>query len=638
MAENNTKTPPRGKAKGVINFPPFEVLDEASHREVRRFQVHPLGSIQDTCERIPYNSGKKDFFSKTGREGFEAFHYDFKVPGDDTNYTVMWDYNVGLVRMTSFFKCRGYSKTTPAKMLNQNPGLKDITYSITGGSIKAQGYWMPFACAKAICATFCHKIAGALIPLFGPRFPYECIPEKAPGHGRMIINPEIVARAKSDATALFRPPPAGLPSPRASRSVSPMPSHRSARAPESYDYHSDYDRRLLLSPYTDTDVDYHPVSERYGRRAYPTMPPLRIPTTTRPPPLGPAPAPTPLHSPGWTAVNQPHPHLPAAYHHRAVSQLHEELLGLNVSATANPWLSAIPRSPTPGAGNTTKWQQAYHPRSHNHHHHPPHHHHQTSSPMPTSFPERGITLPPLRLKRRFDQVEQQQQQDAAATTIKGNNNNPPINDDDADYDAGESQAASRSDSPSSSLPDDLEPAVVITTNKAPPPSPASGQGSPTKSTTMTPSLPIIQGNGGGNDGAAPRRASERDAAIMLMHMMRGSDDSSSSSGSAGGGSPTVTVAATAQSRNRMGGRDGDDDDDDDDHKAGSSGGGNNNSSSSATRWGGKEEEEDDADAEAVVVVVVETTASSSPRSAAADLTPSVGRRNTRAKRRRIVAR
>jgi hypothetical protein len=22
----------------------------------------------------------------------------------------MWDYNVGLVRMTSFFKCRGYSK------------------------------------------------------------------------------------------------------------------------------------------------------------------------------------------------------------------------------------------------------------------------------------------------------------------------------------------------------------------------------------------------------------------------------------------------------------------------------------------------------------------------------------------------
>ena len=109
------------------------MLDEPALREVQRFQVRPFGSIQQTCERIPYNSGKKDFFSKTGREGFEgwlclfvfvglgvrvmadgevAFHYEFKVPGDDAIYRVMWDYNVGLVRMTSFFKCRGYSKVS----------------------------------------------------------------------------------------------------------------------------------------------------------------------------------------------------------------------------------------------------------------------------------------------------------------------------------------------------------------------------------------------------------------------------------------------------------------------------------------------------------------------------------------------
>ena len=31
------------------------------------------------------------------------------------------------------------TQTTPAKMLNANPGLKDITHSITGGSIMAQG-------------------------------------------------------------------------------------------------------------------------------------------------------------------------------------------------------------------------------------------------------------------------------------------------------------------------------------------------------------------------------------------------------------------------------------------------------------------------------------------------------------------
>ncbi len=38
------------------------------------------------------------------------FQYTFKVPGDDREYTVMWDYNVGLVRITPFFKCCKYSK------------------------------------------------------------------------------------------------------------------------------------------------------------------------------------------------------------------------------------------------------------------------------------------------------------------------------------------------------------------------------------------------------------------------------------------------------------------------------------------------------------------------------------------------
>jgi hypothetical protein len=70
MVENN-KTP-RFKARGPINYPPYEDLDEGSLCEIRKFQVHPFGSIRETSERIPYNSGKKDFFSKTGREGFEG--------------------------------------------------------------------------------------------------------------------------------------------------------------------------------------------------------------------------------------------------------------------------------------------------------------------------------------------------------------------------------------------------------------------------------------------------------------------------------------------------------------------------------------------------------------------------------------
>jgi hypothetical protein len=62
----------KSKPKGVVNFPPFEDIDEASEREIRIFQVYPLGNIQEHCRHIPYNSGKKDFFEKTGREGFEG--------------------------------------------------------------------------------------------------------------------------------------------------------------------------------------------------------------------------------------------------------------------------------------------------------------------------------------------------------------------------------------------------------------------------------------------------------------------------------------------------------------------------------------------------------------------------------------
>lgn len=131
----------KSKPKGMVNFPPFESLDERSLLEIKRYQIYPLGKIQEYCRHIPYNSGKKDFYEKTGRESFEGqfpslllltttredavppgldadylhavFQYEFKVPGDDNKenkYIVMWDYNVGLVRMTPFFKCCKYSK------------------------------------------------------------------------------------------------------------------------------------------------------------------------------------------------------------------------------------------------------------------------------------------------------------------------------------------------------------------------------------------------------------------------------------------------------------------------------------------------------------------------------------------------
>ncbi|KAJ3942715.1 uncharacterized protein N0V96_006936 [Colletotrichum fioriniae] len=227
------------KPRGVIKYYPFENLEDISRREVHRFRVSPFGRIQESCAHIPYNSGKKDFFEKTGRESFEVFKYEFKVPGEDNDFTVMWDYNVGLVRMTPFFKCCKYSKTVPAKMLSLNPGLKDITHSITGGAIAAQ-----------VCATFCHNIAGALIPIFGPSFPSMCVPPGSPEYQRMVIDHRIVEDAIKDADRSRKVQRRALPP----ITLGHMPNiERRPMRPLRDDRRLRLNTTRLMSPYSDTD-------------------------------------------------------------------------------------------------------------------------------------------------------------------------------------------------------------------------------------------------------------------------------------------------------------------------------------------------------------------------------------------------
>ncbi|GJC96855.1 APSES transcription factor Xbp1 [Colletotrichum higginsianum IMI 349063] len=308
------------KPRGVIKYFPFENVDDATRREVHRFRVTPFGRIQESCAHIPYNSGKKDFFEKTGRESFEVFKYEFKNPGDDNDYTVMWDYNIGLVRMTPFFKCCKYSKTMPAKMLGLNPGLKDITHSITGGAIAAQGYWMPYECAKAVCATFCYGIAGALIPIFGPSFPSLCTPPGSPDYQRMAIDHRIVEDAIKDAELSRKVQHHALP-PIELNQVSNI-ERRPIRTLRD-------DKRLrldtrLMSPYSDTDGESHRscpdsassnssegVGYSYGHHPAPPRHSKQLPPTS-----------------GWTAANRP------AQPYRLVDESYRP---------ADPYLSAVPR-------------------------------------------------------------------------------------------------------------------------------------------------------------------------------------------------------------------------------------------------------------------------------------------------------
>lgn len=62
----------KGKIKGRVVYPPFEKLDQNALRAVRKFKVYPLGDIAKYPRHIPYNSEKKSFLEKTGRESFEG--------------------------------------------------------------------------------------------------------------------------------------------------------------------------------------------------------------------------------------------------------------------------------------------------------------------------------------------------------------------------------------------------------------------------------------------------------------------------------------------------------------------------------------------------------------------------------------
>lgn len=65
------------------------------------------------------------------------------------------------------------------------------------------GYWMPYTCARAVCATFCHSIAPALIPIFGLDFPEICTIPGSEGYGNMKIEATIVKAATREAE-MFR--------------------------------------------------------------------------------------------------------------------------------------------------------------------------------------------------------------------------------------------------------------------------------------------------------------------------------------------------------------------------------------------------------------------------------------------------
>lgn len=132
-----------GDTQGEVRYPPCTEQSAKSREEHTRFKIYP--AVEDIAKyprHIPYSSDKKKLMIKTGRESFEGksmssffprslllsvrmhkmeeslltesirtvYQYTFKKPGEEKIWTIMWDYNIGLVRTTHLFKCLNFPK------------------------------------------------------------------------------------------------------------------------------------------------------------------------------------------------------------------------------------------------------------------------------------------------------------------------------------------------------------------------------------------------------------------------------------------------------------------------------------------------------------------------------------------------
>lgn len=62
----------KGTIKGEVRYRPCEEQNKEIAVQHERLQVFPMGQIVEYCRHIPYNSEKKSFLEKTGRESFEG--------------------------------------------------------------------------------------------------------------------------------------------------------------------------------------------------------------------------------------------------------------------------------------------------------------------------------------------------------------------------------------------------------------------------------------------------------------------------------------------------------------------------------------------------------------------------------------
>ena len=77
-----TKSGPRGE----VRYKPFEKYDSKTMAELEKFSIMPLGRIGEYHRHIPYNSDKRGFLEKTGREAFEGMYRTSRSHHESTDH------------------------------------------------------------------------------------------------------------------------------------------------------------------------------------------------------------------------------------------------------------------------------------------------------------------------------------------------------------------------------------------------------------------------------------------------------------------------------------------------------------------------------------------------------------------------
>ncbi len=70
----------KGETKGKVNYKPCEAQDKIIKAEHEKFEVEPIGRISQYPKHIPYNSEKKSFQQRTGRDAFEGMLHPQRHP------------------------------------------------------------------------------------------------------------------------------------------------------------------------------------------------------------------------------------------------------------------------------------------------------------------------------------------------------------------------------------------------------------------------------------------------------------------------------------------------------------------------------------------------------------------------------